>query len=724
IGVNITASDPDEQYGIYYDGTATYNNFSGGRVESIDYSMLLYNTGVHNNTIEYSYIQSYETNRPTVYLYQADDNQFFYNVINSSKNDGYSAVLLHTSADRNVFVGNNMSVNRTGFDADNGAVVYLHISSGSTFTGNSFDNPYNPSFYVTPSGTEAFYNHTFVDNTGDGLPALYFGPDDARSSYSHSEASQLWIAKDGFVVDNVTIDDSDGVWFVHVDGAVLNNSFTNTSQYDLPGILFYYSDENLVENSVVISSGYSADGLYFEEQSDNNTIRDVSITTNNDYAQGVWFDSADYNTLIGVNITILDKDESWGIYYDGTATYNNFSGGRIESIDYSILLYNTGVHNNTIEYSDLRSYEASRPTVYLYQADDNKFYYNVINQSKNDGYSAVRLHTSADRNVFVGNNFSSNRTGYNEAEGSVVYFYNSQGSTFTDNSFDSDAQLSFYVQPSGTEAFYNHTFVNNTGDGLPALYFGPDDLRDSYENSSVDSLWIAKDTFVVDNVTIDDSDGVWFAHVDGAVITNSFINSSTYDVEGVIFYYADDSVVAYSEIVTSGYNSEGIYIEEQSDNNIIDNVSITTNNDYSHGVYLNGADSNTLIGLNISVLDKDEAFGVAFDGTATYNNFSGGRIESIDYAMRLYDTNVDFNVIEYSHLRSYETSRQTVYIYRADDNQFFYNVINQSKYDGHSAVILTTDADRNVFVGNNFSSNRTALSEWDGAVVSMTSSQG
>ncbi|MFN7991409.1 MAG: right-handed parallel beta-helix repeat-containing protein [Candidatus Micrarchaeia archaeon] len=714
-GVNISTNS-SSGYGIYMAGSSGDNNFTGMRIVSPTYAIYL-QSGLPNNTIERSYLESNGPFIRTFYLYFSTGTRILYNVINQSNTSGYSALILDNS-DNTTVIGNNMSNSCTAFAPENCAVMDIYRSSGASGSNNSYNNTNQLSFWLSGI-TASQYNHSFSDDTGDGVPVYLIGGKDPRTSVSGTVAKEIWVAKDNFTFDNITMSNAELITYSFVRNATLNNvSFNATMGTSLGAVRYDNTTMRRTTRSATPSSSRAYNGSIRpgipDEISDGNRISNTSILPSGSSAYGIYiYGGADNNTFSGVNIT-TNVSNSYGYYSSGSSGGNNFTGGRIVTPYYSVYI-SSALANNTFERSYLESNGSFIRTVYIYFSTGTRILYNVINQSNTSGYSALILDNS-DNTTVIGNNMSNSCTSFQQENCAVMDIYRSSGASGSNNSYNNTNQLSFWL--SGiTASQYNHSFSDDTGDGVPVYLIGGKDPRTSVSGTVAKEIWVAKDNFTFDNITMSNAELITYSFVRNATLNNVSFNATMGTSLGAVRYdNASNNTLSNSFIVTSNNSRYGLeFPDETSDGNRISNTSILPSGSSAYGIYIyGGADNNTFSGVNITT-NVSNSYGYYSSGSSGGNNFTGGRIVTPYYSVYISSALAN-NTFERSYIESNGLNIQAMYLYFSPGTRVLYNIINQSNTTGFGAVVVDSSGNSSI-ISNNMTSARTGYFAGSGALL-------
>ncbi len=728
--------------------SAYYNNITRSRITSF-YSTIFANADGDFNLFENNTLISTGTNQfySSVSLSSADNNIFYNNLMNQTRTSGGPVVYLDNNADNNTFEKNILDMARTSFTADGySSAIFGNRISGVNVTHNIFlSDTDQQSFYFGGIGA-SFYDHYFFNNTHNNDPIYYIGPKDHRTVFNHTTVRLLWIAKDNFTVNNVSVNHTDGMRVAYANNVVINDSFfVPQKRAGLAALHLRGAVNTTVNNTRLTTSQTTSEGIYLEDTF-NNTIYNVTIQTSGSTGRGIYFDDANNNTISNSRITTTSTTADGLVIFNGdgnliqyinistgsadgveltTATSNNVSYCRVSS---SNAAYNTNSNsnqNNYFSHNYLESSGSNYNAVSLSAADFNTLHANVINQSSTSGNNPVLLINTAQNNTFTYNKIYGARNTFSETAGSGVRISGSPYNNFSHNIINTTLNLGrenlgLYVV-AAFDTHQHHYFFNNTHNNDPIYYFGPQDSSSSFSHSNPKQLYVAKDGFTLKNVTLNQVDGIRVLFADDISIQSSLVNiTNQTNIEAIYLDNANNVTIQNTTTLTNKGGAFSVYFDT-TENSTIRNSNfesksagslyfvssesnqVLNSTIYSFGasVYFSNAHKNNVLFSNITNIGS---FGIQTISPSNNNTFAYNRIISSGSAISLNEGGKSLTNVSYNYLEGNSSVSDTLAINAPDNVTIAYNIINNS--GGGPAVAEIFNSDNITFIYNNLSSSR------------------
>jgi len=501
-------------------------------------------------------------------------------------------------------------------------------------------------------------------------------------------------SKSGITIKNCNFDgfgDSSGyqgaIHFVGASNNILEN--VNVTNSAVEGIYMrLISDHNRFENVKVESSTY---GLYMIDTVSDNNFTGLDIAVTNHYGvylygnsvdrnrfedsriiiqtagtSALYLGNGDYNTFYRTNITTSGYWALRSTQIVGTAAYNNFTECRLGAAYWGIELDSDSADYNHFENNTIWAGVAEG--FLIEHGDYNTIINNDIrNYDTSGGDSAMQLSNGADYNTVVGNNFTNDRTGYDETGAAILYIYNSEYNNVSDNYFNNPNQLDFFI--GGTEKNYydTHYWYNNTGEKGPSLFFNKNSVEESLEHvdDNVSQIWVSKDNFTMNNITLHKTKGISAAFANDTVIENVTINA-TIGSRGLYLDTVLKSNISNYSIFINSSSSNAMLIEDTAYcrfNEIDIEATVAVDGMYFYGQ----ADSNYFNNIWIDALGS----GIEMAGSASSNYFYNSWIEGSQDGLRINGNSVDYNRFFDTYFEGRSSSSNAgIYIYDGDYNYF------------------------------------------------------
>ncbi len=453
---NVTATSPNEyvvSLNQYSGNHAIYNLFNNSRFITTSQA---FNIESPYNTIENSYVegQGYYADSGAIKIGGSGDyTTLRNNTINMSRTSCSCSAVFAIAADYVIIEENTIHTAVNSASQGSQSALHLVQCTGANISNNEFTGV-PPGFWVstsvvTPLKTD--YNHSFTNNTANGIPAYYFGPEDATTLSNTDNVSQLWIAQDGFVADNITIDNSKSVRVCSfTEDALIKNLTVNETTGSLESFYTEVGVFNLtMRDSTFLDSG-AQKTMFYMVRTDNSTFDNINVSTTTNFISGVrLYGDCENNRFYNSDITAqqnalhLSNDPS-----SRQPRYNLFENDTIRS---------TGT-----------------TSVYLYSGD-----YNGFTNVSISGNSGVRVQSTALNNTFKDMNITTSSTSFLVADtsstGTIIedsYLYLLTGGNF--------------IYTLGSEApgtiVRNNTLLRGSCDWAAPLKIGGDNSAALYNN--------------------------------------------------------------------------------------------------------------------------------------------------------------------------------------------------------------------------------------------------
>ncbi len=246
----------------------------------------------------------------------------------------------------NIQYANNVIVKNNYLNTQNwkSSGIYIRSSQYSNISNNSIKSRMYYSIYVDDTATTTYYNHTVdTSNTGINGKSIYYYYNANNVVLDGVSTDQIFVANtNNFTLKNITMDNGDGVTFVHVTYSNISN-YTNTKS----------------AVSSLLSNGYGEykAGVVYEiylYYSDYNIIDDIDFHVAGRHNLGIFYIDADYNIV--TNYTFSKNDLFLCCNVDGhneaieigrgsgastPSSFNIIKNGKFthSQTDYSMVIY-------------------------------------------------------------------------------------------------------------------------------------------------------------------------------------------------------------------------------------------------------------------------------------------------------------------------------------------------------------------------------------------------
>ena len=523
-------------YAALYTRNATYNNFTGNKINSGSgiYGAIFVNAD--NNSFTRNNITT--TNRDGIMLGLASDNNLFTgNNISSPSADG---VYIYELSRNNTFVNNNIS-------SGSNAAVSMDDARNNTFTGNTIIS--NASYGVYASNTNyTSFTSNIINSTsffGVSLEGYCNGNNFTSNKISSNSNIGLMLLdlsnNNSFTSNNISSNASEGVY---VESSH-NNSFTgnNMSSNFAYGLSLYNLTYNSFTNNTIPNGAYIDLSNY--STFTNNTMRStgdnygaiLSSSNNNNFTRNnltsnteisLRLQTAKNNSFTNNNII---SNSSYAVSVsasnNNTFTTNNISSNS----SYGVRLSSSSLYNN---FTTNNISSNSNYGVYLISSHNNSFTSNNISSNSSPG----TVFDSSNYNLFINNNITS-----------YVWYglslYKSNYSTFTNNTIMSNTAMGVYLNLSNYNNFTNNNLSSKENPGV--LLENSD--YNPFTNCNISSKASSYDFYLIE--------GSW----NNSAINSTFNKSKTYITSGslnVLWYldvFVNDSNGALANATINGANN-------------------------------------------------------------------------------------------------------------------------------------------------------------------------
>ena len=323
------------------------------------------------------------------------------------------------------------------------------------------------------------------------------------------------------------------------------------------------------------------------------------------------------------------------------------------------------------------------PAIHIYQSSSAFIENNVISQVGLSGFKvsnpegggntpALYLHNS-NNNVIKNNTLITHNM-----ESAGIYIAGSTGNTITQNKIKAMQEYSIYLPLSSTMSDYNQIIdTSNTGlNGLPIyyLYNQNDAVIDGVE---VDQIFVAySDNVTINNISMDNSDGITFAYV-----SNSQINNYTYTKSKVSSEESDGM----GEVKITTVHPLLLFHANYND---ITDIDFLISGRHNHGIFFLGSNHNNITNYNYDRINlvnngyHGDGHNESIEMGVTHGYIPGGGESSNN---RIVNATIKQLGTDY-----------TIYILRGCDNNYFGNIIAHCATWGYTEGIRVDGADNTI----------------------------
>ncbi len=517
--------------------------------------------------------------------------------------------------------------------------AHFDQSKNSTFTNNLF-NVSAAAIFIEPTSYEPLFFSQVIDtsNTKFGKPIFYYFGNASISISNLYDVGQLFVANSTEVTIKDITSNTDGITLAWVTNSSIRNvSISTSDQYDHGIYLQSRSSGNVLSNNNITVKGNQANDLYFYLSSVYNIVFNNTLLTDAYNARGISvLGDSDNNSFIENNIETLQSG-SLGVYLESsesTLLLRNVIA-TFSSNSPDLNLYDS--HYSSFSSNNLSTYgDYSRGITLSY--DNNLTFFN--NSMSTVGYNSEGINNYYSSMVMVNNTLT---TLGNYAYG--IDFGNPLYSILTGNAINAENAQALYFSPRIVASDYDHYIdASNTKFGKPIYYF--------FGNSSItiSNLYDIGQVYVANafNITLinitglNNTDGITFALTTDSQIINCSLKTTAYQDFGVwLQSNSQNNLLMGNTIVTSGQQAHGIYLSDGSNNNdlLLNNV-VTLLGDGARGVYLYAGSSYSSIIGNTFTVNSSNTEGINVYG-GSYNNITNNTIfigKEYSEGIKLYST--------------------------------------------------------------------------------------
>ena len=594
------------------------------------------------------------------------------------------AVWLQGGSTGNIF--NNATVIATSAAAAHG--FYIDFSPSNSIFNSNINVSGIGIYIVSSAGGTWMENLTITSSASSGIyVASTTGNSDANiinnvNSTALNYPLSFFQSSNSNMVGNSTFISTANTAFFS-SGMTAGNSFVNnTFQSRLSGgtsYAFYFtassSSNNVIRNNTIISPTYYA--IYFAGTGSNSNVIDSNniiaaagagygitfaaassnnnnITNNNISAMGYGVQVyGDYNNVTGNSINA----STIGVYLV-FSTFTNISNNYVTTNNNAAanaVLYLSSSDSNTISNNTLLHIDATAARnygIYVASSSSNEFDNNNVSTLANDG---VRVTTTSNSNVFIGNAIYTNATNY-------------YGLTVTTNC--------------NSNRFYNNSVISQHGYGA------------TFVTNSKYNL------FYGGNIQAYTQSGFIISSANSNNITNTNITSGIGAAGSYGLQLTVTSGNRISNVTISANGSYGIYLTGGVSGNVLDSINVSSATSYA--LYANpDVSSNTFSNFNFT---SRAAIAVYTNGNPTPitgNSFINGTIwanASSSYALYLYYSSTNNNFTNVAVTNVGATGATAIYLLQSSTGNIFTNVTaNAANATGSYGILAQTGSTGNFF---------------------------